>query len=705
MNVTLDRFVDGIRHRLGRAMPLLGAAVFAAFTAVPASAQTYDITNLGLDGQWSQVWGINAKAQVIGLSSTASGEYHAFFASQADGNIDIGTLGETYSEPHAINSSGQVVGDSCSMPGDWTTCRAFAWTKAGGIVALGTLGGSWSTAVAINDSGKVIGRSQVPSGDDHAYSWTQDGGMVDLGTLGGSGRWSEPFSINALDQVVGYSYTADNTGWHAVLWQPGGGIVDLGSLGGDYSWAYAINDSGQVTGTSQWVSNGSYTDQHPFFWTQAGGMVDIGTLGGIYAWPYAINASGQVIGTSLTAANDSREEHGFTWTQAGGLVDLTLGGAASSANAINASGQVVGSSTTPNAGYPRAFSWTQADGVVDLGSFGGSRAVAYGVNKWGQVVGYAALAGDTGRHAFLYEGGVLKDLNNLVNNKPVGMELSDAYRVTDSKAIVAYSSAGGALLTPSSTTAAPPAVGPISMNDPLAVGAVLSASASFTDATTDTHTASWTFGDGTPSQPGSVSEAGGSGTVAGSHTYAAAGVYPVGLTVTDNTGLKSQVSRSVVVYDPSAGFVTGSGWIESPPGAFKDDLTTAGRATFGFVSQYQKGAKVPTGTTEFHFQSANLGFHSDAYDWLVVSGARAQFKGTGTLNGSGDYKFLLTAIDGQVSGGGGTDRFRIKIWYYDANLKQDVVVYDNQINSSTEGTLSEGTVIGGGSIVIHTSSK
>jgi len=182
-------------------------------------------------------------------------------------------------------------------------------------------------------------------------------------------------------------------------------------------------------------------------------------------------------------------------------------------------------------------------------------------------------------------------------------------------------------------------------------------------------------------------------------------VNSVGLAVTDGGGLTSNVSRNVVVYDPSAGFVTGNGWIQSPPGAYKPDVSVAGRATFSFVSKYQKGAKVPTGTTAFQFQGADLDFYSDTYDWMVVTGqARAQFKGTGTLNGAGDYKFLLTAVDGKATGAG-TDRFRIKIWHYDASLQQDVTVYDNQLDSSTDGTLSEGTAIGGGNIVIHTPNK
>ena len=84
-----------------------------------------------------------------------------------------------------------------------------------------------------------------------------------------------------------------------------------------------------------------------------------------------------------------------------------------------------------------------------------------------------------------------------------------------------------------------------------------------------------------------------------------------------------------------------------------------------------------------------------------VLGARAQYKGIGTFNGVAGYRFLLTAVDGQVSGGGGVDRFRIKIWHQDPDTQADVVDYDNQLDASTEGTLQEGTAIGGGSIVIH----
>ena len=86
---------------------------------------------------------------------------------------------------------------------------------------------------------------------------------------------------------------------------------------------------------------------------------------------------------------------------------------------------------------------------------------------------------------------------------------------------------------------------------------------------------------------------------------------------------------------------------------------------------------------------------SASYDWLVVSGPRAQYKGVGTINGGGSYGFLLTAIDGQVASGGGSDRFRIKIW----DRATGAAVYDNQMGAIEDSGAA--TALGGGSIVIH----
>ncbi|MES2306634.1 MAG: right-handed parallel beta-helix repeat-containing protein [Gemmatimonadota bacterium] len=166
-----------------------------------------------------------------------------------------------------------------------------------------------------------------------------------------------------------------------------------------------------------------------------------------------------------------------------------------------------------------------------------------------------------------------------------------------------------------------------------------------------------------------------------------------GTDIWNNVG--PEVCVMAVWYDPNAGFVTGGGWINSPAGAFPASPLLTGKANFGFVSKYEKGKTIPTGNTEFQFNAANLNFKGTVMEWLVVSGAKAQYKGSGTVNNAGDYRFMLTAIDGSAPGGGGADKFRIRIW----NNLGGGLVYDNQLNAPDSADPT--TLLGGGSIIIH----
>ena len=113
----------------------------------------------------------------------------------------------------------------------------------------------------------------------------------------------------------------------------------------------------------------------------------------------------------------------------------------------------------------------------------------------------------------------------------------------------------------------------------------------------DPLTYAWDFGDSSS----------GSGVMPG-HSYSEAGIYTVCLTVNDGDLSSEANCTMAVVYDPSAGFVTGGGWIDSPAGAYAADTSLSGKATFGFVSKYKKGANVPDGNTEFQFNAGDLNF-------------------------------------------------------------------------------------------------
>ncbi|MCL6261446.1 T9SS type A sorting domain-containing protein, partial [Aquiflexum sp. TKW24L] len=176
------------------------------------------------------------------------------------------------------------------------------------------------------------------------------------------------------------------------------------------------------------------------------------------------------------------------------------------------------------------------------------------------------------------------------------------------------------------------------------------------------------------------------------------GVYKV--TATVGTGCASSTAY-IPVYDASGSFVTGGGWINSPAGAYAADESLVGKANFGFVSRYKKGSSQVDGNTEFQFHAGDLNFKSTMHESgsLVISGRRATYRGTGTINGQSGFKFVVVAIDGNWNGQSNPDAFRIKI-----STTSDLIIYDNQMGSdeNTENaTILGNNGTGGGSIVIH----
>ena len=232
--------------------------------------------------------------------------------------------------------------------------------------------------------------------------------------------------------------------------------------------------------------------------------------------------------------------------------------------------------------------------------------------------------------------------------------------------------------------------------DPLQLGLPIQLNGEFSDpGCLDTHVATIDWGDG---ETTTIDVPFGTYFVTGDHIYASAGVYLITLTVTDDDGGSDSMTLEyyVVVYDPNGGFVTGGGWIIALPGSYPANPDLTGRCNFGFVSKYKKGHNTPEGNTEFQFQLGGLNFHSHIYEWLVIAGPKAMYQGVGTINGAGNYGFKLTAIDGQKNGGGGVDKFRIKIWDTDNN---DLIVFDNNLGAPDDENPS--TVLSGGQITIH----
>jgi hypothetical protein len=240
-----------------------------------------------------------------------------------------------------------------------------------------------------------------------------------------------------------------------------------------------------------------------------------------------------------------------------------------------------------------------------------------------------------------------------------------------------------------------PSVGNISTipSDPTPINTAFNASANFTDAgVLDTHTASWNWGDGNTSA-GTVTESNGSGSVTGNHAYTAAGVYSVTLTIADNNGgVGTSNYNYVVVYNPSNNaFFNGSGKYDSLAGWYSTNPIATGQVKFGVNARYNNN--VLNAQAKMNFKNANLDFNSTSCQWLVVNGANGQLKCTGTINGSGNYTILITAIDGSQANT--TDKVRIKL----TNNANNSVVYDAQ--TGDPDTTVPTTVSTGGSINVH----
>ena len=249
--------------------------------------------------------------------------------------------------------------------------------------------------------------------------------------------------------------------------------------------------------------------------------------------------------------------------------------------------------------------------------------------------------------------------------------------------------------------------GPI---DPVAINDLVTITASATDLDGVNETATIDWGDGSPLEPvdlGGISV----NNMEGVHTYLIPDVYQITVTV-NYEGQFTQVGtlNFVEVYNSGGGFVTGSGWINSPPGAYTpndaSDPYVTGKTHFGFVSKYKKGQSVPNGSVNFRFTAGKLEFNATVYEWMIVSGARARLKGEGTVDGSVElYKFQITALDAEASGEGiAKDGFRIRIWQEDAG-GAEIVLYDNGLGADDSSGSGGTTPLGGGSITVHQDRK
>ena len=286
------------------------------------------------------------------------------FAQTAYKITDLGVLpNKEESVPAAINNQGLVAGTSTAG----TSGEAAFRYNPNNPAPMEDIGqsnrGVVSRGFGINNVGTVVGDSAVAASTTdpsirHAVLFGS-GSAIDLGTLKKQ-TFSRANSINGFNQVVGFSGPAlDTPKSRAFFWSKPTGMIDLGTLGGAHAQAFAINDSGFITGNSQVLPSATETEAFHAFLSPspsgagAIGMRDLGTLGGRFSYGMAINAQNHVIGYSTINKVDSRV-HAF-WFDGNGMKDLgTLAPNSSNpledqsvALGINNSDRVVGYSYLP----------------------------------------------------------------------------------------------------------------------------------------------------------------------------------------------------------------------------------------------------------------------------------------------------------------------------------------------------------------------
>jgi probable HAF family extracellular repeat protein len=120
---------------------------------------------------------------------------------EGEGVTDLGTLGGVFGLAKGINDRGQVVGSSSLASGEE---HAFLW-GTGVMTDLGTLGGDFSLANRINHRGEVVGLSRTSDGELHAVVW-RNSIAIDLNTLiPADSGWVlvEATDINRGGEIVG----------------------------------------------------------------------------------------------------------------------------------------------------------------------------------------------------------------------------------------------------------------------------------------------------------------------------------------------------------------------------------------------------------------------------------------------------------------------------------------------------------------------
>jgi probable HAF family extracellular repeat protein len=273
--------------------------------------------------------------------------------------------------------------------------------------------------------------SWVKSSSNSGVKKTGTKTITPLPTLGGTENFG--YAINDRGEIVGSSRTSGDADTHAFLLRLGqatdlspinsGAIQTTGPTG--------INNHGQIA--SGLVVNGVYV---PAIYDSLGQKTTLlGSFGGSFfgfsGVATSINNGDAAVGFAYLNASN---RHAFLYRD-GVLTDIGSFGGYSGATDINDGGTIVGFASNSVFGIAHAFSYSDGT-MTDIDPFGGasfttSESYARSVNNRGDVVGEGLIAAGSAFHGFLNRNGSVTDLGTL----PAGRN-SYAKGISDNGVIV-----------------------------------------------------------------------------------------------------------------------------------------------------------------------------------------------------------------------------------------------------------------------------
>lgn len=230
----------------------------------------------------------------------------------------------------------------------------------------------------ISNRGVILGtgdevRQPIPKATDRALVWEKDGSSYKLTINDFGGIESYSFDTNNSNLIVGRNILS--SGYEKTIYIEDGVIKELAALGGDGGTARGINNQGQIVGyvDSDGALNETFVNTAVIWETDATGayqLKNLGTFGAEQATLRDINDAGSIIGSTSSGSGTTATSTGF----------------------ILRDGE-----------------------FTALGSLGGKTDSTNGINEFGEVVGASQIGSGT-NHAYVWNGGILADLNNLVSS-------------------------------------------------------------------------------------------------------------------------------------------------------------------------------------------------------------------------------------------------------------------------------------------------